>query len=70
VLLRRARDDLEPLTPISAAEQDGHDQRMGKPDLDTIHKAVPCALEDGEVVMVSWVVDDGLHRLLFFFSLF
>jgi len=50
---------------LSAAKQDGHDQRMGKSDLDAIHKAIPCALEDSEVVMVSWVVDDGLHRLLF-----
>ena len=34
---------------------------MGKPDLDAVHEAVPCALEDGEVVMVSWVVEDGLQ---------
>jgi len=46
---------------LSAAEQDGHDQRMGKPDLDAVHETVPCALEDGEVVMVSRVVEDGLQ---------
>jgi hypothetical protein len=46
---------------LSATEQDGHDQRMGKPDLDAVHETVPCALEDGEVVMVSRVVEDGLQ---------
>jgi len=61
VLRRRARDGLEPLAPISATEQDGHDQRMGKPDLDAVHETVPCALEDGEVVMVSRVVEDDLQ---------
>jgi hypothetical protein len=49
-----------PRNVLSATEQDGHDQRMGKPDLDAVDKAVPCALEDGEVVMVPRVVEDGL----------
>lgn len=44
---------------LSSAEQDGHDQRMGKSDLEAVHQAVPCALENGEVVMVSRVVQDG-----------
>ena len=34
---------------------------MGKPDLDAVHETVPCALEDGEVVMVSRVVEDDLQ---------
>ena len=34
---------------------------MGESDLDTVHEAIPCALEDGEVVMVSWVVEDGVQ---------
>ena len=46
---------------LSAAKQDGHDQRMGKPDLEAVDEAVPCALENGEVVMVSWVVENGLQ---------
>lgn len=46
---------------LSATEQDGHNQRMWKPDLDAVHETVPCALEDGEVVMVSRVVNDGLQ---------
>ena len=46
---------------LSAAKQDGHDQRMGKPDLEAVDQAVPCALENGEVVMVLWVVEDGLQ---------
>jgi hypothetical protein len=46
---------------LSSAEQDGHDQRMGESDLEAVYQAVPCALEDGEVVMVSRVVQDGLE---------
>jgi hypothetical protein len=46
---------------LSSAEQDGHDQRMGKSDLEAVYKAVPCALENGEVVMVSRVVQGGLQ---------
>jgi hypothetical protein len=46
---------------LSAAEQDGHDQRMGKPDFGAVYEAVSCALEDGEVVMVSRVVEDCLQ---------
>ena len=34
---------------------------MGKPDLEAVDQAVPCALEDGEVVMVLRVVQDGLE---------
>jgi len=49
-----------PRNVLSATEQDGHDQRMGEPDLDAVDKAVPCALEDGEVVMVPRVVEDSL----------
>jgi hypothetical protein len=46
---------------LSSAEQDGHDQRMGKPDLEAVDQAVSCALENGEVVAVSRVVQDGLQ---------
>lgn len=46
---------------LSAAKQDGHNQRMGKSDLEAVDQAVTCALENGEVVMVSWVVEDGLQ---------
>jgi len=61
MLFRCAQDGFDPLKPISAAKQDGHDQRMGKPDLEAVDQAVPCALENGEVVMVLWVVEDGLQ---------
>jgi len=61
MLFRCAQDDLEPLVPIFSAEQDGHDQLMGKSDLEAVDQAVPCALENGEVVMVSRVVQDGLY---------
>lgn len=46
---------------LASAKEDGHDQRMGKPDFEAVDQAVPCALEDGEVVMVLRVVDDGLE---------
>jgi hypothetical protein len=45
---------------LSSAEQDGHDQRMGKSDLEAVDQAISCALKNGEVVMVSRVVEDGL----------
>ena len=52
----------EPLgNVLSAAEQDGHDQCMGESDFGAVHETVSCALEDGEVVMVSRVVEDGLQ---------
>lgn len=47
---------------LSSAEQDGHDQRMGESDFEAVDQAVPCALENGEVVMVLRVVEDGLEE--------
>ena len=52
---------LKPSYVLSSAEQDCHDQRMGKSDLEAVDKAVTCALENSKVVMVSRVVQDGLH---------
>lgn len=46
---------------LSAAEQDGHDQRMGKPDFDTVHDPIARTLEDREVVMEPRVVEDSLE---------
>ena len=54
-------EKLKKLYVLSSAEQDGHDQRMGESDLEAIDQAVPCALENGEVVMVPRVVQDGLQ---------
>jgi hypothetical protein len=50
-----------PRNVLSAAEQDSHNQRMGKPDLDTVHDPVARTLEDGFVVMESRVVEDSLE---------
>jgi hypothetical protein len=50
-----------PRNVLSAAEQDSHNQRMGKPDLDTVHDPVARTLEDGYVVMESRVVEDSLE---------
>ena len=47
---------------LSASEQDGHDERMRKPDLHAIHEPVPSAFENGEVVVVSWIGDDFLQQ--------
>ena len=54
-------EKLKKLYVLSSAEQDGHDQSMGESDLEAIDQAVPCALENGEVVMVPRVVQDGLQ---------
>lgn len=47
---------------LSATKQDCHDQCMGKSNLDAVHEAVACALENGEVVAVLRVGYDGVNR--------
>ena len=46
---------------LSATKQDGHDQCMGKPNLDAVYETIACTLENGKVVMVLRVGQDGLN---------
>lgn len=47
---------------LSTAKEDGHDQRMGEPDFDTVHKPIACTLQYGEIVMIVGVRYDPVHR--------
>lgn len=53
-------DTTDPRLPVSPAEENRHDQGMREPDLDAVHESIASTFEDGEIVVVGWIVDDGL----------
>jgi hypothetical protein len=55
---RREGLDIDALSP---PEEDGHEQGMGKADLDAIYQSIPGALENGEVIVKSGIREDILH---------
>jgi hypothetical protein len=46
---------------LSMPEQDGHDQRVRKPDFDTVHKTISCAFDDSKVLLKSWILNVLLY---------
>lgn len=47
----------------STTKENGHDQGMGKPNLDPVHETIACSLQNSEVVVICRICNDFVDNL-------
>lgn len=64
MLFGGAQDKRELFTRRASTEQEGHDERMWKPNLGSVHDTIAETLEDRKQVMVCWIERNLRQALL------